>query len=51
MDIMIDADGNPFLLEVNHTPSFATDTDTDYTVKYRVIRDVCKLLDIQDNSR
>ena len=30
MDVMIDNKLKPWLLEVNHTPSFCTDTPFDY---------------------
>ena len=48
---MIDADLNPYLLEVNHSPSFATDSELDLDIKYKVIRDTCKLLDIKEHER
>jgi tubulin polyglutamylase TTLL6/13 len=39
MDVMIDHKQKVWLLEVNHTPSFSTDTPFDYELKYNVIRD------------
>jgi tubulin polyglutamylase TTLL6/13 len=34
MDVLIDYKLKPYLLEVNHTPSFSTDTPFDYKLKY-----------------
>lgn len=43
-DIMIDAKLRPWLLEVNHSPSFNIDSDLDKDVKATVITDTVKLL-------
>lgn len=32
-DIMIDSDANPWVIEVNHAPSFTTDTPLDFKIK------------------
>ena len=45
-DILIDDNLNPWLLEVNHTPSFTTDTPLDYWIKYYLIADTINLLHI-----
>ena len=39
LDIMLNSKAEPILLEVNHTPSFATDTPLDYKIKsfFRII--------------
>lgn len=37
-DIMLDEKAKPFLLEVNHTPSFVTDTPLDELIKKNLIR-------------
>ena len=34
LDIMLNAKGEPLLLEVNHTPSFTTDTPLDQKIKF-----------------
>jgi len=39
MDVMIDANLRPYLLEVNYTPSFSTDTPLDTLIKKNVIKD------------
>lgn len=41
---MIDNKLRPWLLEVNHSPSFATDSDLDYDLKLALMTDTIKLL-------
>jgi tubulin polyglutamylase TTLL6/13 len=43
-DIMMDSDCKPYLLEVNHSPSFATDSPLDEKVKGDLVRDTINLL-------
>ena len=43
---MIDKYFRPWLIEVNASPSFATDSPLDYEVKKNVIADAFKLLNI-----
>lgn len=43
-DIIIDHKLNPFLLEVNHSPSFTMDEPIDRKVKLSVLRDTLKML-------
>ena len=43
-DIMITDDMKPILLEVNHAPSFATDSPLDYEVKKNLFVDMFTLL-------
>jgi len=45
-DVMIDYKLRPWLLEVNHSPSFNTDSDLDKDVKMTVIGDTIKLLNL-----
>ncbi len=45
-DIMLDHKLKPWLIEVNHTPSFTTDTPLDRNIKKGVIRDSLKLMNI-----
>ena len=45
-DILIDKKFKPWLLEVNHAPSFNDDTDVDKTVKTNLITDTLRLLNI-----
>jgi tubulin polyglutamylase TTLL6/13 len=39
LDIMLDDTFKPYLLEVNYTPSFSTDTPLDKLIKKNVIKD------------
>ena len=43
-DIMLDAKAKPYLLEVNHSPSFSTDSPLDEKVKGDLIRDTIQML-------
>lgn len=43
-DVMLDNKCKPYLLEVNHSPSFTTDTKLDEKVKGTVIRDALQIL-------
>ena len=48
LDIMISNSYEPILLEVNHTPSFATETSLDQRIKTSLIKDTLLLLRCQD---
>ena len=50
-DVLIDECAKPWLIEVNHAPSFATDSDLDFHVKKSVIMDTFKVLGLSKNSR
>jgi tubulin polyglutamylase TTLL6/13 len=50
-DIIFDHKLNPIILEVNHTPSFATDTPLDSFIKKNVIRDTLRLMNVNLKSR
>ena len=41
---MLDAKLKPWLLEVNHTPSFQCDTEVDEKVKVQLLKDTFELL-------
>ena len=43
-DFLIDIKGRPWLLEVNHSPSFHTDSDLDVAVKDALIVDTLRLV-------
>ena len=43
-DIMLDDKAKPYLLEVNHSPSFSTDSPLDEKIKGELIRDTVRLL-------
>eukprot|EP00392_Amoebophrya_sp_AT5.2_P005849 g5859.t1 len=46
VDIMVDRNLKPWLLETNHLPSFATETDLDYDIKKRLIEQTLDLIPI-----
>ncbi len=46
MDVILDSKLRPFLLEVNHTPSFTTDTPLDKSIKKSLVRDALLLMDV-----
>lgn len=50
-DIMIDKNFKPWLIEVNQSPSFATDSPLDYDVKKSVLKDAFQLLNINQERR
>jgi hypothetical protein len=50
-DILIDADLRPWLLEVNFTPSFMTDSRLDFRIKSQLIQDTLKLMVLPDKER
>ena len=43
-DIFLDSKLKPWIIEVNHTPSFSTDSPLDFKIKKGVILDTFKLL-------
>ena len=46
LDIMLNSKAEPILLEVNHTPSFATDTPLDYKIKSSLIKDALTIMNV-----
>lgn len=51
MDIMIDSKMKPYILEVNHSPSFHTSEQVDKEVKEALIRDTFLLLNLSQDIR
>lgn len=45
-DILIDEKLKPWLIEVNHSPSFATDTPLDFKIKKDLIADTIQTLNM-----
>lgn len=45
-DIFLDANLKPWILEVNHSPSFTTDTPLDFKIKKNLIADTIRLLNL-----
>lgn len=50
-DIILDSKLKPYVLEVNHTPSFTTDSPLDWKVKKKVIKDTLVLMNITSRER
>lgn len=50
-DILLDEKFKPFVLEVNHAPSFNTDTELDLKVKTEVIRSTLDILSLDCTRR
>ncbi|CAM9616451.1 unnamed protein product, partial [Choristocarpus tenellus] len=46
MDLMIDDELNPWIIEINHLPSFRQ-TEMDYRMKKALVTDSLRLLDVQ----
>jgi len=45
-DIFLDEKLKPWILEVNHSPSFSTDSPLDFKVKKNLVNDVIELLNL-----
>lgn len=43
-DIFLDQKLKPWIIEVNHTPSFSTDSPLDFEIKKNVVNDTLKLV-------
>lgn len=50
-DIILDAKLKPWMLEVNHTPSFQTDTEIDEKVKFRLLKDTFDIVQLSCEQR
>ena len=50
-DILIDNDLRPWLLEVNFTPSFTTDSQLDLRIKSQVVQDTLKTVSLTEKKR
>jgi tubulin polyglutamylase TTLL6/13 len=48
---MITNDMKPYLIEINHTPSFETSTPLDYRIKKNLIKDTLKLMRINIKNK
>ena len=51
MDIIIDHALKPWLVEVNHLPSFATDSPLDQNIKSRVIEQTISIVKAKPHDR
>jgi len=50
-DVMLDHKCKPYLLEVNHSPSFSTDSPLDEKVKGELVRDTLRLLGLSKKRK
>jgi D-alanine-D-alanine ligase-like ATP-grasp enzyme len=50
-DVLIDNKFKPYLLEVNASPSFGTDSSLDYKIKKNVIADAFQMLNFNYEKR
>ncbi|EDK31544.2 tubulin-tyrosine ligase family protein (macronuclear) [Tetrahymena thermophila SB210] len=50
-DIMLDEDLKPYLIEVNHTPSFWTDSPLDLQVKKNLIIDTLNIVNVTNQTK
>lgn len=50
-DVLINENLEPILLEVNHTPSFVTDTPLDKTIKKNLIKETLLLLNVNVQTK
>jgi tubulin polyglutamylase TTLL6/13 len=46
IDVMLDENLKPWILEVNHSPSFSTDTPLDFKIKKNLMTDTLHLLNL-----
>jgi len=51
LDIILDETLKPWLLEVNHSPSFSTDSPLDHTIKLQVIKEALEILGLKPTDR
>lgn len=51
LDVMLDSKLKPYIIEVNHSPSFSTDSPLDKEIKKRVIGDTLNLLNVNYGNR
>ena len=50
-DVLVDKSFKPYLLEVNASPSFATDSSLDYKIKKNVVADAFRMLNFSHLKR
>lgn len=48
---MIDENFKPFLIEVNHSPSFTTDTPLDFAIKRNLLLDTFNILNVSQKQK
>ncbi len=50
-DVLLDHKLKPWMLEVNHSPSFSTDTPFDEKTKFEILSDTLRLLNLDPQNR
>lgn len=45
-DVMLDSNGKPYLIEINHAPSFAAESPLDDSIKRNLLVDTFKLMNL-----
>lgn len=50
-DVMITETLEPMIIEINHTPSFETNSELDYRIKKNLILDTLKLMNITEKIK
>lgn len=50
-DILLDCKAKPWLIEVNHAPSFRTETELDRLVKFQALYDAFELINVNPENR
>jgi len=50
-DVIFDQNLKPWLLEINQSPSFATDSTFDYALKRKLMEDTFKLLNLTSERK
>lgn len=50
-DVFLDDQLKPWIIEVNHAPSFATDSPLDFKIKKALITDTLKLLNLSQQRK
>lgn len=48
---MLNDRAEPIILEINHTPSFTTDTPLDQFIKFNCIKDALSIMDISEKNK
>ena len=48
---MLDDKAEPYILEINHTPSFSTDTPLDQFIKFNYIKDALTIMNVNEKNR
>jgi tubulin polyglutamylase TTLL6/13 len=48
---MLNDKAEPIILEINHTPSFTTDTPLDHFIKFNYIRDALTIMNINEKTK